>query len=74
MPFEEQSGSGKGTGSTMVLDSILAEIDRLRERLNMARLLERDSVRDALLVEYAYESNRIEGNTLTLRETDLVFH
>lgn len=52
----------------------LAEIDRLRGRLDMARLLERDSVRDALLVEYAYESNRIEGNTLTLRETDLVIH
>lgn len=58
----------------MALDSILAEIDHLRERLDMARLLERDAVRDALLVEYAYESNRIEGNTLTLRETDLVIH
>lgn len=56
------------------LESILEEIDRLRQRLDMARLLERDTVRDALLVEYAYESNRIEGNTLTLRETDLVIH
>ncbi len=67
-------GIGKGEEPKMTLDSILSEIDHLRERLDMARLLERDSVRDALLVEYAYESNRIEGNSLTLRETDLVIH
>lgn len=76
MPFEVESGIGIGNGAepTETLDAILTEIDRLRERLDMARLLERDSVRAALLVEYAYESNRIEGNTLTLRETDLVIN
>jgi Fic family protein len=29
---------------------------------------------EALHIEYTYDSNRIEGNTLTLRETDLVIH
>lgn len=29
-------------------------------------------IRDALDTEYTYESNRIEGNTLTLQETVLV--
>jgi len=56
------------------LAEILSGIDGLKSRLDVARLLEREAVREALLVEYAYESNRIEGNTLTLRETDLVIH
>ena len=29
---------------------------------------------DALFVEYTYESNRIEGSTLTLQETALIIH
>ena len=29
-------------------------------------------IEDALAIEYTYESNRIEGNTLTLQETELV--
>lgn len=29
-------------------------------------------VEEALNIEYTYESNRIEGNTLTLQETELV--
>jgi Fic family protein len=28
----------------------------------------------ALELEYTFESNRIEGNTMTLRETDLVIN
>ena len=31
-----------------------------------------DKIREALDIEYTYESNRIEGNTLTLQETALV--
>jgi Fic family protein len=56
------------------LPDLLSEIDSRRERLDTLRLLDQESIRDALLVEYTYESNRIEGNTLTLRETDLVIH
>ena len=38
---------------------------------NMAQLA---NLQEAFDTEYTYESNRIEGNTLTLMETDLVIH
>ncbi|KAF0221719.1 MAG: filamentation induced by cAMP protein [Geobacteraceae bacterium] len=56
------------------LNSLLAEIDDLKKRLDVLRPLDNESISEALAVEYTYESNRIEGNTLTLRETDLVIH
>lgn len=54
------------------LDSLLAQIDGLKTRLDAARPLTSEQLQQALDIEYTYESNRIEGNTLTLRETDLV--
>jgi Fic family protein len=54
------------------LDDLPREIDRLRVRLDALRPLENPSILHALDLEYTYESNRIEGNTLTLRETALV--
>ena len=54
------------------LDSLLAQIDGLKARLDVARPLTSERLQQALDIEYTYESNRIEGNTLTLRETDLV--
>lgn len=54
------------------LDSLLAQIDALKVRLDAARPLTSEQLQQALDIEYTYESNRIEGNTLTLRETDLV--
>lgn len=54
------------------LDTILTEIDGLKARLDAARPLTSEQLQQALDIEYTYESNRIEGNTLTLRETDLV--
>lgn len=59
---------------TMHLDALLAEIDALKAQLDALRPLENASILQALDTEYTYESNRIEGNTLTLRETDLVIH
>lgn len=56
------------------LNATLAEIDTLKARLDALRPLDNASVAKALAVEYTFESNRIEGNTLTLRETDLVIH
>lgn len=56
------------------LSSTLAEIDALKARMDALRSLDNVNIADALAVEYTYESNRIEGNTLTLRETDLVIH
>jgi Fic family protein/DNA-binding Xre family transcriptional regulator len=54
------------------LEVLLGEIDELKKKLDALR--EHDSFRiaQALELEYTFESNRIEGNTLTLRETDLV--
>lgn len=56
----------------MRLPGLLSEIDRLKLRLDELRPLDSQSVLHALEVEYTYESNRIEGNTLTLRETEMV--
>lgn len=39
--------------------------------LNQAQL---ENLQQAFDIEYTYESNRIEGNTLTLMETELVIH
>ena len=47
-------------------------LDALRNRLSVLRTNEHYRIAEALELEYTYESNRIEGNTLTLQETDLV--
>jgi Fic family protein len=55
------------------LDDILTEIDIQKVRLDVLRkTLDNATIREALQIEFLYESNRIEGNTLTLRETQLV--
>lgn len=55
--------------------SLFSKIDALKEQLNQRRPLtagELQRFRDEFLVEYTYNSNAIEGNTLTLQETALV--
>jgi Fic family protein/plasmid maintenance system antidote protein VapI len=54
--------------------SKLKEIDRLKKQLNGLRKMDSFRIVEALELEYTYESNRIEGNTLTLKETDLVIN
>jgi Fic family protein len=49
-----------------------AKLDTLKDRLNEYRKNEHQKVTKALEIEYTYESNKIEGNTLTLQETALV--
>jgi Fic family protein len=56
------------------LVSILQEIDALKEKLIQYRSLDSYKITEALELEYTFESNRIEGNTLTLKETDLVIN
>ena len=56
------------------LKTILDEIDTLKAALNKFRELDSFRITQALELEYTFESNRIEGNTLTLRETDLVIN
>lgn len=54
---------------------LLNEVDVLKEQLSSLRPLPEEAlkkIQDALDIEYTYESNRIEGNTLTLQETALV--
>jgi Fic family protein len=52
----------------------LEEIDILKKKLNKFRHLDSYRIAQALELEYTFESNRIEGNTLTLKETDLVIN
>ncbi|WP_396144511.1 Fic family protein [Flavobacterium sp.] len=56
------------------LQNILNEIDALKTKLNQFRQFDSFRIAQALELEYTFESNRIEGNTLTLRETDLVIN
>lgn len=56
------------------LQSILDEIDTLKKQLDLYRAFDSFRIAQALELEYTFESNRIEGNTLTLRETDLVIN
>lgn len=56
-------------------ESLLAQIDRKKAELDSRRPLtagEAERLKEEFVVEYTYNSNAIEGNTLTLRETDLV--
>lgn len=55
--------------------SIFSQIDRKKAELDGRRPLtegELERLNEEFTVEYTYNSNAIEGNTLTLRETDLV--
>lgn len=56
-------------------ESIFAQIERKKTELNNRRPLtegELERLNEEFAIEYTYNSNAIEGNTLTLRETDLV--
>lgn len=56
-------------------ESLLDMIDRKMKELKTRRPLtegEVERLREQFVVEYTYNSNAIEGNTLTLHETDLV--
>ncbi|MRX68410.1 Helix-turn-helix domain-containing protein [Flavobacterium resistens] len=56
------------------LEKILNEIDLLKEKLDSYRQFDNFKIKQALELEYTFESNRIEGNTMTLRETDMVIN
>lgn len=57
------------------VSDILLQIDRKKKELDSRRPFtegEAARLQEEFIVEYTYNSNAIEGNTLTLRETDLV--
>lgn len=60
---------------TITNNTLLNQIDELKARLASLCPLPQEAlakIEQALDIEYTYESNRIEGNTLTLQETALV--
>ncbi|MEG0923691.1 MAG: Fic family protein [Anaerovoracaceae bacterium] len=63
------------TKSRMKLKKLLLEIDKNLGKLSTLRPLtqgEVERLRDEFLIEFTYNSNAIEGNTLTLQETAMV--
>lgn len=59
------------------LTALLKDIGAKKELLEQCRPLtkgELERLREEFVVEYTYNSNAIEGNTLTLKETHLVLH
>jgi Fic family protein len=50
------------------------EIEVLKNELNELRAYDSYRISQALELEYTFESNRIEGNTLSLKETDLIIN
>ena len=56
-------------------ETLLAQIERKKIELDGRRPLTEGEVarlNEDFMIEYTYNSNAIEGNTLTLRETDMV--
>lgn len=54
---------------------LLRQAEKFRQNISQLRPLPADALKkieEALAIEYTFESNRIEGNTLTLQETELV--
>lgn len=57
------------------MDRLLAEIDQLQRELDQKRPFPKEtlhSLREDLITKWTYNSNAIEGNTLTLSETKVV--
>ena len=72
-PADERHNRGKIISAEY--SPLFLRIDALREELNNRRPLTAGELRrlkEQFLVEFTYNSNAIEGNTLTLRETALV--
>lgn len=56
-------------------ETLIAQIERKKAELDTRRPLTEGEVarlNEDFMIEYTYNSNAIEGNTLTLRETDMV--
>ena len=72
-PFDGRTTRYQRNDSPYV--ELFAEVDMLKAELDKRRPLtqgELQRLREEFLIEYTYNSNAIEGNTLTLQETALV--
>lgn len=56
------------------LKALIKELDLAKKKLDKQRKFDSYRIAQALELEYTFESNRIEGNKLTLKETDLVIN
>ncbi len=72
--IKEIRSQKKETVYPKTLKRILEKIDSLQGQLNSFRQFDSYRIAQALELEYTFESNRIEGNTLTLKETDLIIN
>ncbi len=64
----------KALPHSVVLKGLLTDIDKLKVKLDALRKFDSYKIAQSLELEYTFESNRIEGNTLTLNETNLVIN
>ncbi len=70
-----ENASKPDDGRFKSAETLLEKIDRKKTELDSKRPLtpgEAERLTEEFAVEYTYNSNAIEGNTLTLRETDMV--
>lgn len=56
------------------IQNLINDLEKYQNELKEFRHLDSYKIAEALELEYTFESNRIEGNTLTLKETDLVIN
>ena len=73
--FVPDSASKPADGRIRGKENLLAQIERKKIELDGRRPLTEGEVarlNEDFMIEYTYNSNAIEGNTLTLRETDMV--
>ena len=72
IPLDAQKPSDGGVKRTENLLSLIDEKKRLLDTLRPFTQGELERLNEEFVTEYTYNSNAIEGNTLTLRETDMV--
>ena len=59
---------------SLALQQLLEEVDLLKAKLDKFRQFESNKVTQTLDLEFTFETNRLEGNTLTLQEIELVIN
>jgi Fic family protein len=69
LKYKKSVSKTKLSGS---LERILKEIDLLKVKLDSYSQNELYKIEKPFELEYTFESNRMEGNTMTLRETEMV--
>lgn len=73
--FVPDNASKPADGRIRGKETLLAQVERKKTELDGRRPLTEGEVarlNEDFMIEYTYNSNAIEGNTLTLRETDMV--